>query len=456
MRKFILIILFIGSGWIFLYAVITNSLDISIKMKDGKLQRLFELLSQSANYVMHGKLELMPVSKYSPACKETTQFRRNSVADLREIEVHRGRRTRPDSGDAKPYIPIIPLRRTHSNLTSPLEVKFLFWNKFHSRKQWWHLRGQSIYRRCGDCLCTFVYDKQGLENMDAVLFEYNDDLLRLETGINLNVPAVHYHHQYWILYNHEPERGDLETKRLYNNLRGGVFNLSANYRNESDIILKYGECLPRNKPPYSTEGINFAEGKTGLVLWLVSNCAATSRRLSYARELQRYISVDIAGKCGPREFQKYFGPSSYSTPLENFNKYKFYLAFENTYCEQYITEKVYKVLADDSKVVPIVRGAGPYKDVLPANSYIDAADFSSPKDLADYLLKLDQNDNLYNEYFKAREKYICHNYYANSYNWPCAICQKVCALKEAKKRETLNQNEIKNLFLSSKICYYPS
>ena len=457
-RNLVLVILFIGTGWIFLYAVITNSLDISIKMKDGKLQRLFALFSKSANYVIYGKLELMPVPMYLPACKEIYPEGRHtgSVAGLKEIEVQRGSRIRPDSGEAKPYIPSIPVRRTHSNLTSPLKVNFLFWNMFHGRKEWWHLRGQNIFRKCGDCFCSFTYDKRGLESMDAVLFEYNDDLLRSEVGIHLNVPLVRYAQQYWILYNHEPERGDIMTNNLYKNLEGGVFNLSATYRNESDITLKYGECLRRNDPTYSTRGINFAEGKTGLVVWLVSNCAATSQRLGYARELQKYISVDIAGRCGTKGFQKYFGPISYNAHVENLNKYKFYLAFENTYCEQYITEKVYKVLSDDSKVVPIVRGAGPYKDFLPVNSYIDAADFSSPKDLADYLIKLDQNDDLYNEYFKAREKFICHNYYANSYNWPCAICQQVCALKEANKKKTLNQNEINKLFVPSNICYYPS
>ena len=453
MKKLMLITLFIGILCSSIYLVVTNSLDISVTMKGGKLQRLFALFSQATTYVLYGKIDLLPAKMYAPVCKESNPELRESVAGRQEV--HHIARIRLDSGNARPYIPKIPIPRTHNNKTRSREVKFLFWNKFHGGKKWWHSSGHNLLRRCGDCFCTFTYDRRLLEHMDSVLFEYNDDLLRSEAGIHLNVPYIRYPQQYWILYNHEPESGVRNEDVLYNNLKAGVFNLSANYRNESDITLKYGECLPRNKQTYSTTDVNFAEGKTGLVVWLVSNCATTSRRLAYAKELQNYISVDIAGACGTGEMKNSFGPSSYTTPLENLNKYKFYLAFENTYCEQYITEKVYKVLSDDSKVVPIVRGAGPYRDFLPANSYIDAADFSSPKDLADYLIKLDQNDDLYNEYFKAREKFICHNYFANTYNWPCAICQQVCALKQTDKKEILDQNEIDQLFLSSNVCYHP-
>jgi hypothetical protein len=53
-------------------------------------------------------------------------------------------------------------------------------------------------------------------------------------------------------------------------------------------------------------------------------------------------------------------------------------------------------------VVPIVMGARPedYADLLPPHSYIHVDDFRSPRDLATYLLKLDANDTLYNEYFR--------------------------------------------------------
>ena len=38
------------------------------------------------------------------------------------------------------------------------------------------------------------------------------------------------------------------------------------------------------------------------------------------------------------------------------------------------------------------------KDFAPPNSYINALDFSSPKDLADFLKQVARNENLYNRY----------------------------------------------------------
>jgi hypothetical protein len=53
-------------------------------------------------------------------------------------------------------------------------------------------------------------------------------------------------------------------------------------------------------------------------------------------------------------------------------------------------------------LVPIVMGARPedYARSAPYHSYIHVDDFESPKELASYLHKLDQDDNLYNEYFR--------------------------------------------------------
>ena len=47
-------------------------------------------------------------------------------------------------------------------------------------------------------------------------------------------------------------------------------------------------------------------------------------------------------------------------------------------------------------------GARPedYKAAAPLNSYIHVDDFDSPKDLAEYLKQLDQDDEKYNAYFK--------------------------------------------------------
>ena len=75
------------------------------------------------------------------------------------------------------------------------------------------------------------------------------------------------------------------------------------------------------------------------VAWFVSNCRESNGRRQYAHELQKYIPVDIYGKCGTLQCPR-------STKTECFEMldrdYKFYLAFENANCKHYITEKLFE------------------------------------------------------------------------------------------------------------------
>jgi hypothetical protein len=80
------------------------------------------------------------------------------------------------------------------------------------------------------------------------------------------------------------------------------------------------------------------------------------------------------------------------------NNYMFYLAFENSFCEDYVTEKLWDHLKGN--LVPVVYGHSNYQKIAPPHSYINALDFDSPKDLADYLKYLMANTTAYYEYFK--------------------------------------------------------
>ena len=56
--------------------------------------------------------------------------------------------------------------------------------------------------------------------------------------------------------------------------------------------------------------------------------------------------------------------------------YKFYLAFENAICPDYVTEKFFNTLLFST--VPIVYGGADYDaNGAPPNSYIDVRNFSS-------------------------------------------------------------------------------
>ena len=107
----------------------------------------------------------------------------------------------------------------------------------------------------------------------------------------------------------------------------------------------------------------------------MSHCKTQSHREDYVKELSKYINIDIVGKCG----NKYACPRKFSKDCEEqlVTKYYFYLALENSICDDYITEKTWRRLTEGA--VPIVLGGGMYAEELPKNSYIDVKDFASPR-----------------------------------------------------------------------------
>jgi hypothetical protein len=150
---------------------------------------------------------------------------------------------------------------------------------------------------------------------------------------------------------------------------------------------------------------NYAANKTNKVAWFVSNCEARNNRLDYAKNLSQYIEVDIYGKCGTKKCPRSDEDKCFRL-LDT--KYKFYLAFENSNCVDYITEKFY-VNGLGHNILPIVMGARKedYERSAPYKSFIHVDDFESPAELAAYLHKLDKDDALYNEYFQVG--LACHH-----------------------------------------------
>ena len=101
-----------------------------------------------------------------------------------------------------------------------------------------------------------------------------------------------------------------------------------------------------------------------LVSWITSHCHAPSGRDQYVTQMQEVIKVDIYGHCGTLDLKK-------DAEMETLSKYKFYLAFENSKCPSYATEKLYRVINQDlsqSPPVPVVLGPNKtwYEEILPS------------------------------------------------------------------------------------------
>eukprot|EP00095_Tigriopus_kingsejongensis_P002499 snap_masked-scaffold64_size435223-processed-gene-2.15 protein:Tk02499 transcript:snap_masked-scaffold64_size435223-processed-gene-2.15-mRNA-1 annotation:"hypothetical protein DAPPUDRAFT_41601" len=134
---------------------------------------------------------------------------------------------------------------------------------------------------------------------------------------------------------------------------------------------------------------------------MVSNCHTNSERENYANELAKFINVTVMGKCGPMKCKA--DSKSEDICLQELKSYKFYLSFENSICDDYVTEKFFQRAQDD--ILTIVMGGTNYDKVAPPHSHLNVKDFKSPQALAKYLKYLDGNDEEYLSYFWWRDHY---------------------------------------------------
>ena len=153
-----------------------------------------------------------------------------------------------------------------------------------------------------------------------------------------------------------------------------------------------------------------------LAAWLVSNCGAKSQRDSLVENLKRHIPVDVFGACSKRKC-----PETEHVSCRDYlgQNYKFYLSFENSLCNEYVTEKFF--LAYQYNMVPVTFGWANYSLYGPPGSYINALDYNSVEDLANYLSYLDKHDDEYLNYFNWRGKYNVKSLTMNTVT--CKVCQ---------------------------------
>uniref|UniRef100_A0A8C5W6B5 Fucosyltransferase n=1 Tax=Leptobrachium leishanense TaxID=445787 RepID=A0A8C5W6B5_9ANUR len=259
--------------------------------------------------------------------------------------------------------------------------------------------------------CLFTDDRELYFSADAVVIHHRE-VSFTSTQLPQGPRNIK---QYWIWFN-------LESPNHSQNLHfmEKKFNLTMSYRADSDIFAPYGYLQKHN----SLENFTIPK-KSKLVAWVVSNWIPSSRRIQFYKELKKHITIDVYGR--------QHLPLSADDQIDTLSKYKFYLAFENSAHEDYITEKLWHN-ALTSGTVPIVMGPsrGNYERFIPAESFIHVEDFSNAQELAAYLLKLDQEDLSYQHYFTWRSRYKS----SGQLDWDHFYCKVCKALKEAPPYRT--------------------
>ncbi|XP_061699848.1 4-galactosyl-N-acetylglucosaminide 3-alpha-L-fucosyltransferase 9-like [Syngnathoides biaculeatus] len=232
--------------------------------------------------------------------------------------------------------------------------------------------------------CFITANRNFYQKSDGVVIHHHDIRSDLSNLPPLQRPSF----QKWIWMN-------LESPSRSSKLGGinDLFNLTLNYRLDADIPVPYGSLV-------SSQGVDdfIPPKKNKLLCWIVSNWNTSYTRVKYYNELEKHIKVDVYG----RAFNKFLTTQKYASTLTNC---KFYLAFENSIHKDYITEKFFNPLG--AGTVPVVLGPprADYENVIQGDAFIHVDDFASPKDLADYLLLLDKNEEIYLRYFEWRKHF---------------------------------------------------
>ena len=87
--------------------------------------------------------------------------------------------------------------------------------------------------------------------------------------------------------------------------------------------------------------------------WVASHCPTDNSREKYVKLLKNYIEVDTYGDCGEKPCPNARAGHDFCFDDLSAN-HSFYLAFENSNCPDYITEKFWRTLT--KPVIPIVMG----------------------------------------------------------------------------------------------------
>ncbi|MCK4650236.1 hypothetical protein KAT36_03300 [Candidatus Pacearchaeota archaeon] len=128
---------------------------------------------------------------------------------------------------------------------------------------------------------------------------------------------------------------------------------------------------------------------------IISN-ESSFERIDFFKKLSKYKKVDCFGKTSLTNSDNSLLPKCWSDNPKFLSQYKFVISFENSFEEEYITEKLVNTMLGNS--IPIYRGAPNVSKYFNTNSFINYEDYEKNYDkIVDKIIQLDKNDKKYNK-----------------------------------------------------------
>jgi len=295
--------------------------------------------------------------------------------------------------------------------------------------------------------CRFLVDKTKIGNVDAVLFEAQpvSGFMDLYMRDVPNFPQK-YPGQSWINFGYETH--------FYFHLNGNhgymdYIDINMTYSLNSQVPITLtclwggGNVSDLLEPPPK-------KSKEKCVAMTITNCfaAGAAYRTTYIKELMQYIPVDSYGECLhnkdlPKEMSAHlysdFGASMRSK-IKLIRDYKFVLSFENNNVTDYVTEKMINVF--QAGTVPVYMGApnaDPYW-IPGEHSIVKTDGFKGPRELAQYLRRMCDDDVEYQRFFEWKRKGLSAHFQKRIdecvfYGAECRLCQYILEKRKALENQ---------------------
>ncbi|XP_041969200.1 alpha-(1,3)-fucosyltransferase C-like [Aricia agestis] len=272
--------------------------------------------------------------------------------------------------------------------------------------------GQKVFldHNCTFKNCYMTNDKSllvDLRHFDAIIFD-------AENTWDAHPPLT-FPHQMRIFASIDSATNDPVCDEYYDDF----FHLTWTYKLDSNISSPFIRIQDKNNnvigprinmpwvspmEPTGEDVIAKLNDKENAVAWFVTDCHLM-RRMTVVKDLvkslkKHNLKLDIYGPCGnltcPRNrMEECLGILQ--------RKYYFYLAFEDSNSEDYVTDKILYPLLHYT--VPIVFGGADYSRFLPPGSYVDAGKLKSDQ-VVDLMVEAMRAPAVYRDYFRWRKYYV--------------------------------------------------
>ena len=290
----------------------------------------------------------------------------------------------------------IPVDYSQIDVESSKPRKILTWTPFFESVAYiYYLYRNHVISIDGNLTCEVTNNRSEIENADAVIFHGRD-------FNSSDLPETHKSNQLWVYFLLESSVHSGCNESCWKKVNEIGINWYMGYhRTNSHSFFPYGKFI-ENKPDFNTTEIslkvkmfvNSFSSKPKDAVWLVSHCLTQSKRLHLVHKMkQQGLNVDIFGKCGT----KLLIPKDNETAWDNFyNQYRFYISFENSLCDDYVSEKAYDAYKKTIKygLIPVVYGGANYSEFLPQGSYVDVGNFTKIAELVKFLKLLSKPESI--------------------------------------------------------------